>query len=38
MVLGLEAIKTASLKKFTSEQQVELAPYFEHLVANLKEF
>ncbi|MGD1809761.1 phycobilisome protein [Dapis sp. BLCC M126] len=38
MVCGLEAIKTASLKRFSSEQQTELAPYFDHLVARLKEF
>lgn len=38
MVLGLETIKTASLKRFSSEQQVELAPYFDHLVTKLKEF
>ncbi|MGD1700499.1 phycobilisome protein [Dapis sp. BLCC M229] len=38
MVCGLEAIKTASLKRFSSEQQAELAPYFDHLVARLKEF
>ena len=38
MVCGLEAIKTASLKRFSSEQQTELAPYFDNLVAKLKEF
>jgi len=38
MVCGLEAIKTASLKRFSSEKQVELVPYFDHLVARLKEF
>ncbi|NEQ40756.1 MAG: phycobilisome protein [Okeania sp. SIO3I5] len=38
MVCGLEAIKTASLKRFSSEKQAELAPYFDHLVARLKEF
>ncbi|NES03742.1 MAG: phycobilisome protein [Okeania sp. SIO2F4] len=38
MVCGLEAIKTASLKRFSSEQQTQLAPYFDHLVARLKEF
>ncbi len=38
MVCGLEAIKIASLKRFSSEKQTELAPYFDHLVAKLKEF
>ncbi len=38
MVCGLEAIKTASLKRFSSEQQTQLVPYFDHLVARLKEF
>ncbi|MGK7893154.1 MAG: phycobilisome protein [Xenococcus sp. (in: cyanobacteria)] len=38
MVCGLEAIKTASLKRFSTEQQTELALYFDHLVAKLKEF
>ena len=38
MVCGLEAIKTASLKRFSFEEQAELAPYFDHLVTRLKEF
>ncbi|MDE5105947.1 MAG: phycobilisome protein [Trichodesmium sp. St17_bin3_1_1] len=38
MVCGLEAIKTASLKRFNPEQQAELVPYFDHLVTNLKKF
>ncbi|OZH51443.1 phycobilisome protein [Hydrocoleum sp. CS-953] len=38
MVCGLEGIKTASLKRFASEKPTELAPYFDHLVAKLKEF
>ena len=38
MVCGLEAIKTASLKNFSSEEQAELVPYFDHLVTNLKKF
>ena len=38
MVCGLEAIKTASLKNFSSEQQAELVPYFDHLVTSLKKF
>ncbi|MDE5080792.1 MAG: phycobilisome protein [Trichodesmium sp. St18_bin1] len=38
MVCGLEAIKTASLKRFNPEQQAELVPYFDHLLIKLKEF
>lgn len=38
MVCGLEAIKTASLKRFSPEQQAELVPYFDHLLIKLKEF
>ncbi|NET43194.1 MAG: phycobilisome protein [Okeania sp. SIO2B3] len=38
MVLGLEAVKTASLKRFSEEKQVELAPYFDHLVSKLQQF
>ncbi|WP_287272831.1 MULTISPECIES: phycobilisome protein [unclassified Okeania] len=38
MVLGLEAIKTASLKRFSEEKQAELAPYFDHLVSKLQQF
>ncbi|MDJ0555070.1 MAG: phycobilisome protein [Microcoleaceae cyanobacterium MO_207.B10] len=38
MVLGLESVKAASLKRFAPEKQTELAPYFDHLVSKLKEF
>ncbi|MEB3342379.1 phycobilisome protein [Okeania sp.] len=38
MVLGLEAMKTSSLKRFDSEKQTELAPYFDHLLTKLKQF
>ena len=38
MVCGLEAIKTASLKRFSPEQQAELVSYFDHLLIKLKEF
>ncbi len=38
MVLGLEGIKTASLKRVEQEQQATLAPYFAHLIEQLKQF
>lgn len=38
MVLGLESVKIASLKRIAPEKQPELAPYFDHLVTKLKEF
>jgi hypothetical protein len=38
MVVGLENIKIASLKRIDSEQQPALAPYFEHLITQLKSF
>ncbi|NEO33634.1 MAG: phycobilisome protein [Symploca sp. SIO3C6] len=38
MVLGLESIKAASLKRFTAGEQETLAPYFEHLIIQLKQF
>lgn len=38
MVVGLEGIKTASLKRVTPAQQERLAPYFDHLVEQLKHF
>lgn len=37
MVLGLEGIKTASLKRLDAEKEV-LAPYFDHLIEQLKQF
>lgn len=38
MVVGLEGIKTASLKRVEPEQQPQLAPYFDHLIDQLKQF
>jgi Phycobilisome protein len=38
MIVGLEGIKTASLKRVSSEQQPALAPYFDHLIEQLKQF
>ncbi|MGH1392814.1 MAG: phycobilisome protein [Trichormus sp.] len=38
MVVGLEGIKVASLKRVESEHQKNLAPYFEHLIEQLKQF
>jgi Phycobilisome protein len=39
MVVGLEGIKTASLTRLEEpEQQEKLAPYFEHLIEQLKQF
>jgi hypothetical protein len=38
MVVGLEGIKKASLKRLESEQKSELAPYFDCLIEQLKMF
>jgi hypothetical protein len=38
MVVGLEGIKTASLKRLEPEQKAELAPYFDCLIEQLKMF
>ena len=38
MVAGLKGIKTASLKRFTLETQQAIAPYFDHLIAQLSAF
>jgi Phycobilisome protein len=38
MVVGLEGIKAASLKRVEPEQQKTLAPYFDHLIDELKQF
>jgi hypothetical protein len=38
MVVGLEGIKTASLKRLEPEQKSELAPYFDCLIEQLKMF
>lgn len=38
MVLGLEGIKTASLKRVDPSQEEKLAPYFDHLITQLSQF
>ena len=38
MVVGLEGIKTASLKRLEPDQKSELAPYFDVLIEQLKMF
>jgi len=38
MVMGLEKIQAASLKRIDPESQESLAPYFEHLTEQLKQF
>jgi Phycobilisome protein len=38
MVIGLEGIKTASLKRISPEQQTKLEPYFDHLISKLRQF
>jgi hypothetical protein len=38
MVVGLEGIKIASLKRVEPEYQAELMPYFEHLITELSRF
>lgn len=38
MVVGLEGIKIASLKRVEHEYQAELIPYFEHLITELSRF
>ncbi len=38
MIVGLEGIKTASLKRVSPDQQDTLAPYFDSLIAELKQF
>lgn len=38
MVVGLEGIKTASLKRVETDDQEAIAPYFTHLVEQLKRF
>ncbi|NMG06517.1 phycobilisome protein [Brasilonema sp. UFV-L1] len=38
MVVGLENIKIASLKRIDSDQQAACAPYFDHLITQLKSF
>ncbi|MBW4550870.1 MAG: phycobilisome protein [Aphanocapsa sp. GSE-SYN-MK-11-07L] len=38
MVVGLEGIKTASLKRVAPDQSATLAPYFDRLIEQLKQF
>ena len=38
MIVGLEGIKTASLKRVEPDQQAPLAPYFDHLIEQLRQF
>jgi hypothetical protein len=38
MVFGLENLKVFSLKEFQEQEQEELKPYFNHLIANMKQF
>jgi Phycobilisome protein len=38
MIVGLEGIKAASLKRVSPEQQGELVPYFDRLICQLKQF
>lgn len=38
MVVGLEGIKTASLKRVPPDRQAALAPYFDHLIEQLRQF
>ncbi|NCJ06091.1 phycobilisome protein [Synechococcales cyanobacterium C] len=38
MVMGLEAIKTASLEEMEAQSQSALSPYFDHLIAQLRQF
>jgi hypothetical protein len=38
MVSGLEGIKTVSLNPMGSAQQAQLAPYFDHLIEQLRQF
>jgi Phycobilisome protein len=38
MIVGLEGIKTASLKRCEPSQQDAIAPYFDHLIAKMSAF
>lgn len=38
MTLGLEGLKTASLKRVSPDQQSILAPYFDHLILHMQHF
>jgi hypothetical protein len=38
MVVGLEGIKAASLRQMEAAQQEKFAPYFDHLITQMKQF
>ncbi|NJK51572.1 MAG: phycobilisome protein [Leptolyngbyaceae cyanobacterium SU_3_3] len=38
MIVGLEGLKAASLKRSPPEHQASLAPYFDHVIERLKQF
>jgi Phycobilisome protein len=38
MIVGLEGIKVASLKRINPDEQASLTPYFDHLIDRLKQF
>jgi allophycocyanin-B len=38
MIVGLENLKRFSLQKFETKEQEELAPYFDHLITQMKSF
>ncbi|PSF39079.1 phycobilisome protein [Aphanothece hegewaldii CCALA 016] len=38
MVLGLSNLKVFGLQEFTEDEQVNLSPYFEHLISAMKQF
>lgn len=38
MVVGVEGLKAASLKRVPADQQAAIAPYFDHLLTQLKTF
>ena len=38
MVMGLEGIKVASLKRLPVDQRLQIVPYFDHLIDGLRQF
>lgn len=38
MICGLENLKTISLQQFTPQEQLEITPYFDHLIIALQQF
>jgi hypothetical protein len=38
MVVGLEGIKAASLKRIEASQQLQISPYFDHLIIKMRSF